>query len=410
MEAPATPLIKLARHLYSFIDYNKEPPLLMLRQPLKFNQALKAINPKNMPTIEPPHAPWIALIAPPRKKLPTLKEIEYKVSEQVSEYYIEEYTRYLKENELRGKKARWALKTRSYFRNYIDPPDIEDLWPYAVAIAKLTSELMDINIKSRVHSPTLLFATLLLKYAITPLSFRKLAKLLKKHKLSTGAKVEAYASKSTLHRAFQQVKLEAINAAMTMLYLLIHSLWCYRLKGAVSHILLYATDTSYVVLDGYVTRFVKGVFKDVKGVVKVTALVWIPENCVVAVVSSAKAISSWIKLLPQNSLLIGDKEFYCRELLLACVANRVKVAIPSVGSRKPIGLSVDVTKYWARKLCERVFGAIERRGASTLRFRSVEAGRRAVLLAFVGHNLVRLWVSGRLFDAFEVLSASETST
>jgi len=303
---------------------------------------------------------------------------------------------------LRGKKARWALKTRSYFRNYSSKPDVEDLWLYAVAIARLTSELVEINIKSRVHSPTLLFAALLLKYAITPLSFRNLAKLLKEHKLNTGAKVEAYASKSTLHRAFQQVNPEAINVAIAMLYLLIHALWCYRLNGAVSHILLYATDTFHVVLDGYITRFVKGALKEVKGLVRAIALVWIPENCVVAVVSSVKAVSSWVKLLPCNSTLVGDGEFYCRELLLACSANGVRVAIPEVESHRSIGLSVDLTKYWARKLCERVFGAIERRGSSALGLRSVEAGRKAVLLVFVGHNLVRLWASGRLFDLFGV--------
>ena len=79
------------------------------------------------------------------------------------------------------------------------------------------------------------------------------------------------------------------------------------------------------------------------------------------------------------------------------------MAIPGAASHRPVGLSVDMSKYWVRKLCEKVFGAAERRRASTLRFRSAKAGGKAVLLVFAGHNLLRLWVSGRLFDAFEAL-------
>jgi|GEM_PF-2398931 len=355
-----------------------------------------------MPTIEAPYAPWTALIAPPKGGMPTFEEVVFEVLATVSTYYVEEYAKYLEEKRLRGKKARWALKTRSYFRGYADEPDVEDLWLCAVAVARIVAECVDIGIGGRVHDPALLLAALMLKYAYKPLSFRELAKLLRRHGLSTGVRGEAYASKSTLHRAFHGVKPEAINLAIALLYLLIHAFWCYRLGGAVGHIQLYAADTFYVVLDGYATRIVKGVEKDVKEAVRATALVWVPESCVVAVVSSAKAASGWVELLPRGSLLTGDGEFDCRELLLACLANGVKVAIPGAASHRPVGLGVDMSKYWVRKLCEKVFGAAERR-ASTLRFRSAKAGGKAVLLVLAGHNLLRLWVSGRLFDAFEAL-------
>ncbi len=45
---------------------------------------------------------------------------------------------------------------------------------------------------------------------------------------------------------------------------------------------------------------------------------------------------------------------------------------------------LDMSKYWVRKLCEKVFRAAERRRASTLRFRSAKAGVRPSCSSWLG--------------------------
>lgn len=55
-------------------------------------------------------------------------------------------------------------------------------------------------------------------------------------------------------------------------------------------------------------------------------------------------------------------EFWCRDLLLACLARGVAVAIrPRGAGRRPVGLKVDMGWYWVRKLCEQVFGCLAKR-------------------------------------------------
>ncbi|RLE61843.1 MAG: hypothetical protein DRJ32_00235 [Thermoprotei archaeon] len=67
--------------------------------------------------------------------------------------------------------------------------------------------------------------------------------------------------------------------------------------------------------------------------------------------------------------------------------------------KAPLGLRVDMNYYWARKLCEQVFGYIAKR-RRILYAKTVERAIVLPLLLLASHNLAVLWRSAKLLDMF----------
>jgi len=76
----------------------------------------------------------------------------------------------------------------------------------------------------------------------------------------------------------------------------------------------------------------------------------------------------------------------------------ITVAIRQRG-RSPLGLKVDMSLYWLRKICEQVFGHIAKRR----RIPQAKTGDGAVvllLLLLAGCNILALWRSTKLLEQF----------
>ena len=379
-------LKSLAERLYRSLEEAETPSLLALKRPLTARQALSMLNPKHNTSLT--HSSWCAFV---KGKL-SFSEALKAACEMSTSYYVEETARLEREKALRPRKARWGLKKRSFLPKLVPQPSPRDIWPMALKAAATASKLCRWHRKGRVHDPVKLLASLLLKYVPTPKSYRQLAYMLKAEGLSTGLKREAYPSKSTRFHASKTIPLLVLATAITVLYLQLFALYAEKLGRAILNHPVFALDSTYIGFD----RF----SKHGRLLLRFSILYWPLGGAVACVFNGARRFSKLVWLLPQWAVLTGDSEFWCRSLLLACLARGVTVAIKPKGrGRRPIGLKVDMGWYWARKVCEQVFGHIAKRRRLLL----AKTGRGAVvsiLLLLAGCNLIALWRGARILELF----------
>ena len=238
-------LLKNAEKLYARIEKRPEPKLLLLKKPLKAKQALSLLSPKHLTSTAIPE--WCALI---KGKL-SFREAVKAACREAEKYYIEESIRAEREKAWRPRKARWSLKKRSFLTQLIPQPSLRDLWPLAVKAASTASRVCGWSRKGRIHDSVKLLAALLLKYVPTAKSYRGLAEALKREKLSTGLRREAYPSKSTLFDVAHSTPLKVLLAAITVLYLQILALYAKKLGCKLVDYAFYAVDSTCAGFDSF---------------------------------------------------------------------------------------------------------------------------------------------------------------
>ena len=165
-----------------------------------------------------------------------------------------------------------------------------------------------------------------------------------------------------------------------------------KLGRAVVEIPVYAPDSTCIGFDSF--------SKHDRLLLRFSILYWPLGGAVVCVFSNVKRFAKLLWLIPRGVVLTGDCEYWCRKLLLACLMRRVVVAVKPRGRGKyPIGLKVDLSWYWVRKVCEQVFGYLAKRRRVLL----ARTGGGAVvllLLLLAGYNLTALWRGIRILEYF----------
>jgi len=381
---PAEKIVEDAEKLYERVEKRPKPQLLILKKPLRARQALSLLSPKYLTSLFP--ANWCAFV---KGKLEFNEAVEAACMEAVS-YYIEETARVERERTWRPRKARWGLKRRSFLARFAPHPSLKDLWPLAVKAASAASRVCRWNRRGRVHDSRRLLAALLLKYVPSPKSYRQLAEALRREKLSTGLGGEAYPSKSTLFDVARSVPLGVLLTAITILYLQLLALYARKFGRAVVDYAFYTVDSTCIGFDSFSGSG--------RLLLRFAVLYWPVGGAVACVFGGAKCLAELVGLVPRWGVLIGDGEFWCRRLLLACLGRGVRVAIKRRG-RAPLGLRVDMGCYWVRKVCEQVFARV----AKCRRVFPAKTGSGAVvllLLFLAGCNLATLWRRARLLEMF----------
>jgi len=257
---------------------------------------------------------------------------------------------------------------------------LAELWPLAIEAAKTSSVLTGWKRRGRTHDPLKLLAALLLKSVPPAKSYRELAKALRAEGLSTGLRRKAYPSKSTLFEVAHSIPLETLLVAVTVLYLKVAALYVGKLGRVILEKTVYAVDSTCISFDSY--------SRAGRRLLRFAVLSWPVGGAVVCAFDRACSLAGLVNLIPSGAVLAGDGEFWCRKVLLACLARWIAVAIKPRG-KAPLGVRVELERYWVRRVCEQVFACMVKR-RRVLLARSERGAVVALLLALASHNLVAL--------------------
>ncbi len=175
---------------------------------------------------------------------------------------------------------------------------------------------------------------------------------------------------------------------ITVLYLRVFMLYAGKLGRAVIES-VYAVDSTCIGFDSFSIRG--------RRLLRFCVLYWLLGGSVACVFTSARRLVEFIRLVPRRAVLAGDGEFWCCSLF-ACICRGITVAIRRRG-RGPLGLKVDMSLYWLRRMCEQVFGHLVKRR----RILQAKTGDGAVvflLLLLAGCNILALQRGARLLEQF----------
>ena len=360
-------------------------------KPLKPKQVFRLLDPRSMVGIELPDE-WIGFV---KDRISFKQALEKALN---IDFYVDEIARISFERKYRPRKARWGFKHRSFFRNLVDPPGMHDLWSLAERAARIAFKLTGWRYRGLRHDPVKLAAALMLKFVPRPKGYRLLAKSLRDSCLSTGVEGEAYPSKSTLHYFAKRMPKHVYTAILLALYAIIFGEYI-RVYGLnVLRYAYYVVDSTNVSVERYVKAFRR--LREVleKARVKFIVLYWPIADIALTFFGRPRELVDWLKILPRNSLLICDREFWSRRLIYAC--NRFSIGLSIIPrGRTPLGFTPKLHFYWIRRLGEKVFAFISRRD-KIFYARTVYGMYIAVALAVIGVSLVNGWRRLKLMEYF----------